>query len=767
VTTRASQDKVGTTLPSGEHDWAEQVRRLESEVAGLRRSMRTRGLIEQAKGIVAERLGVDPEEAFAYLSRVSQRTNTRLIDVAADMVGTVRPAPQRQPANGAAGDPLPVVGDLPTPYARRLRRFGAMASAATTQAELAQAVAGEAVEWLGATAVAIFGPEPSGGQRLLSASGWPAQVVSDWQRTPSAVATPSMHVAQLGHPIWIDDTASDSPRHAYTLMGTARRRAVLPLTLAGCTTGALEIAWDEAAPFSDTEQRYLVAVAAAVARRLDGLATTTDTPPAGQWLEAIVDAALMPAQLLTPVRDSSGAVRDFVIDYANHAEASDHPGWRLGRRLLDTDPDLVTSGVFDAYVGAYAGNGPVDVARTGDRTADGRRVLRRRATRLGERLLVTWQPARSHVDGEDLNTRMEALGGFGWGEWSDTLQPLVWSPGLFQLLGREEARGAIGLDRVLGRTVASDLPMAEAMVRRVIEECREAAVEIRLDRDGDLRHLRISAEPRLDHDGRPAGILAVLQDVTDTRRREAQLSRREEQLAAQRIHNAAEQAQTDELRRLLYPPAEHVHVDGRLTLLARHVAPASIHRFRGDFYDIVDAPVGVVLTLGDVFGGGVVAATTMMRLRHAARALSLAGLEPAHVLALLNGELHRDADPPLASLVVARFSDGALSWAQAGHFPPALIRSGRTRSLARPHGVALGLTPEARYDEAYVNLRSGDLLVFYTDGMLNALDAADPVTELLRALGKAHQEGGAANLLERYLRPAEDEACVVTAELTA
>ncbi|MGE5156497.1 MAG: ANTAR domain-containing response regulator, partial [Betaproteobacteria bacterium] len=73
-------------------DWAGRVQRLEAEVSGLRRAMQSRGLIEQAKGRLAERWGVDAEQAFQLLSQQSQATNVRVVDVAAQVMGSRAPA---------------------------------------------------------------------------------------------------------------------------------------------------------------------------------------------------------------------------------------------------------------------------------------------------------------------------------------------------------------------------------------------------------------------------------------------------------------------------------------------------------------------------------------------------------------------------------------------------------------------------------------------------------------------------------------------------
>src|SRR4051794_25299629 len=67
---------------------AGQIRQLESELLGLRRSMRTRSLIEQGKGRLAERHGIDPEEAFHRLVRASQADNRRVAELAAELMGS-------------------------------------------------------------------------------------------------------------------------------------------------------------------------------------------------------------------------------------------------------------------------------------------------------------------------------------------------------------------------------------------------------------------------------------------------------------------------------------------------------------------------------------------------------------------------------------------------------------------------------------------------------------------------------------------------------
>ncbi|MEJ5869191.1 GAF and ANTAR domain-containing protein [Pseudokineococcus sp. 5B2Z-1] len=58
--------------------------------AQMQEAMSSRAVIEQAKGVLMARLAVDADEAFAHLSRTSQRTNTKLRETAADLVDRAR-----------------------------------------------------------------------------------------------------------------------------------------------------------------------------------------------------------------------------------------------------------------------------------------------------------------------------------------------------------------------------------------------------------------------------------------------------------------------------------------------------------------------------------------------------------------------------------------------------------------------------------------------------------------------------------------------------
>ncbi|WP_063787977.1 ANTAR domain-containing protein [Streptomyces sp. NRRL B-1140] len=103
--------------PSGTAPPEEDGQDLRAEVAQLRRAMQTRPTIDLARGILMASFGLTPEAAWSVLVRTSQNTNTKLHDLAGDLVGTVGGTTlpervQRQLAAAVAGADRP--DEVPT-----------------------------------------------------------------------------------------------------------------------------------------------------------------------------------------------------------------------------------------------------------------------------------------------------------------------------------------------------------------------------------------------------------------------------------------------------------------------------------------------------------------------------------------------------------------------------------------------------------------------------------------------------------------------------
>ncbi|HKS98353.1 MAG TPA: SpoIIE family protein phosphatase, partial [Rugosimonospora sp.] len=659
------------------------------------------------------------------------------------------------------------------------------AQAAGTMAELADTLLRDGLGALHASAVVVYLWEADGALRQLATAGWPDQVASDWQRVPSGVKTAMGQVVRLGRPVWL----SGADQSDYLLIGPGPARAIFPVRVGERVAGAVALIWPEPRAFDEREQRYLSALAGAAEREAARLwEHPAGSPgPVGdglRWLSVVLDIAYTPAQVLAPVRDESGAVVDFVIEHCNPPAAEGtgrKPQDITGRRLLDLYPYQVASGVFDSYR-RVLGDG---VGFRGDAVpetvvVDGRPqqiVISRRAIRIGDRLVVTWQRLDRELRREQQMVRMEVLGRSGWADWDFGSAEVYWSPGMYAVLGRDPARGPLPLDQLPGLALADDAPAVESLLRRVVERGVEGSAEFRIRRGGQVRYLRAVVEPRLDPRGRAGGAGGLVQDVSDERLAQDQVRRVQQQLAEQRIRLGVQQALTQQMREVLYPTSELGFEVAGARVAGRHLLPEGLADVRGDFCDATVLPGGdVLLVIGDIFGSGVQAAATMSRLLYPIRAMGVAGRSPAQILDLLNSELRRDAEPPLASVLVARYvpASASLVWAQAGHLSPAVLTAGQARLLDRPAGVALGLLPAPSFAESELRLRPGDIVACFTDGVVygrtDAVDGgapADPLQTLLTRLRHAARRRGLPGVLDACLQPREDEACLLALQAVA
>lgn len=177
-----------------------------------------------------------------------------------------------------------------------------------------------------------------------------------------------------------------------------------------------------------------------------------------------------------------------------------------------------------------------------------------------------------------------------------------------------------------------------------------------------------------------------------------------------------------------------------------------------DFVDLSDGRHGVIIA--DVSGKGVAAGLVMASCRSALRAHAASNETPGGTLAALNRQVFADMREDMfvsAAYAVLENGSGKLTLARAGHDAPLLFRknAGDVERL-KPGGLALGIDKGPVFErvmkEMEVQLESGDVLLFYTDG----------VNEAENAKG---QEFGKERLRERFAALAVDGAEKVVTEL--
>lgn len=148
-----------------------------------------------------------------------------------------------------------------------------------------------------------------------------------------------------------------------------------------------------------------------------------------------------------------------------------------------------------------------------------------------------------------------------------------------------------------------------------------------------------------------------------------------------------------------------------------------VHGLGGDWYDVMPLPGNrTYLAVGDVVGHGLTAVEDMAQLRSASRAFAHRGQSPGGLLADLNafaGTIIR-GDFATSMVAVMDHNTGALSYCSAGH-PPAFLRrsaTGEVVRLADANGPVLGVIEGVDYAEGVVLVQPGDVLVMYTDGLV-------------------------------------------------
>ena len=150
----------------------------------------------------------------------------------------------------------------------------------------------------------------------------------------------------------------------------------------------------------------------------------------------------------------------------------------------------------------------------------------------------------------------------------------------------------------------------------------------------------------------------------------------------------------------------------------------------GDFYDFMMPDANHLwIVIGDVSGKGIAAALFMAVTRTFLRAFFHEEKSPGKVLYRVNNELSRNNE---ASMFVTLFCgvlhlpSGQFRWANAGHNLPLLLTAdGAASFLPKTRGVVAGAMEDIQFTEAEMTLAAGDSLYLYTDGVNEAMNAAE------------------------------------------
>ena len=155
----------------------------------------------------------------------------------------------------------------------------------------------------------------------------------------------------------------------------------------------------------------------------------------------------------------------------------------------------------------------------------------------------------------------------------------------------------------------------------------------------------------------------------------------------------------------------------------------------GDFYDFISLPGGNTgVAVCDVVGKGVRASLLTASIRASLRAHASNVYEMSEVLGKVNRDLCCDTvGSDFATLFygVLNVPERKLTYSNAGHVPPLLVRKGNVSSLDTG-GVVLGIDPALSWPQDVVYLESGDVILIHTDGLNEAMNFEDEAFGLNR-----------------------------------
>ncbi|VVB72921.1 Methanogenesis regulatory histidine kinase FilI [uncultured archaeon] len=231
-----------------------------------------------------------------------------------------------------------------------------------------------------------------------------------------------------------------------------------------------------------------------------------------------------------------------------------------------------------------------------------------------------------------------------------------------------------------------------------------------------------------DASGQIVGAIESIRDMTDRRLMEQKLERSRAEL-----HIAAA------IQRRFIP--EKIPVIPGFEIAAVSIPAMEVG---GDFYDFIPLPEGRYgLVIADVAGKSIPAALFMALSRTIIRANVAHQSRTSDVLKNANNMIASDATAGMFVTLLYGILDGetlSFNYADAGHPPPLLFRAGIEVLVEEPvTGIALGAKEGAIYEESTIKFSPGDVAVFYTDG----------VTEAMNTKGEMYGQGRIADMVSR------------------
>ncbi|CQR65976.1 Magnesium Or Manganese-Dependent Protein Phosphatase [Streptomyces leeuwenhoekii] len=742
-----SADLAGIPPHSPVGRLAATVERLSREVRAAQAEAEGRALIELAKGILVERLGCGPAQAARQLAELAEQAQVTPLELAVDVINQaardrVSEVTDAFLAATAVADTEADGEDADAESAAvRLRAAESGALAADDTQAVAVSLLEQALRPLGAVAVAIWAAGADGSLTLAGSAGFSPAEAARWRYVPPDVVTVARRGLTERQGEWIASLGRTGLPSIGRHQNPDGGRVAVPAGTGGRIHGVLEIVW--AAPLEPQPPqivRQVEALAELCAHTLE-----TYSPPLGapQEPRVLPDAAELmdladglhdPALVLVPYLDGSGNLADFRIQHVNDRflDPAGRPRAVVsGALLLEAYPMAAgESELFQRVERVYATGEPFRAHRMNLTALVDQVPLSAIAdisiSRHGNAVLLIWRIEDETARLASLLQHAQRLGRIGGFEENLLTGEITWNGQLFDLYGRPESSMPVPLEELPSYAHPDDAVTIGRFLRTLMHHRRPASAAFRLQRpDGVTRHIRVVAEPVLDTDGRLLLVRGAYQDISAQHWTEVALAATRDQLAHTEQQASERNRLALQLQQAIMPPTQAPLRLPELQVAVRYRPAETEQLVGGDWYDAVVLPSGLVLlSVGDVAGHGIEAATSMVVLRNALRGLAVTGAGPGQLLSWLNMVAHHLTGAVTATAVCGLYDPDtrALRWARAGHLPPVLVREAEAAPLPLVKGMLLGAVPETSYEEAEVQLAPEDTLLMYTDGLIERRD---------------------------------------------
>lgn len=244
-------------------------------------------------------------------------------------------------------------------------------------------------------------------------------------------------------------------------------------------------------------------------------------------------------------------------------------------------------------------------------------------------------------------------------------------------------------------------------------------------------------------------------------------------LLADSEQRAAEQRELAlRLQRAIMPAGVRVVATAGVDIAVRCLPAKPGSLVAGDWYDALQLPGGDLLfVVGDMAGHGIEAVTGMVTARNALRGLAVTGVDPDELIGKLNYTTCLFAEGVTGTVICGRYSPRTqvLHWARAGHLPPVLVRGGTATVQPMPDGLLLGVRLDNDYEQLRLQLRGGDTLLFYTDGLIErrAASISDALAEFAATAVPADPDldRHVSRILASACSDTGDDACLLAVRI--